>query len=124
MPEHGTLVGEGINAQHHQHMFCARLDPAVDDPQGGKGLVVSEVGRWLDLVHLLQAGATVAQGTEHMVCAVCALALLVNASLWMVSVPTDTLDVALLSPSRWTWSPCPLAPTTPTATASAPWRPA
>jgi primary-amine oxidase len=48
MPEHGTLVGEGINAQHHQHMFCARLDPAVDDRQGGKGLVVTEVsGDWL-----------------------------------------------------------------------------
>ncbi len=43
MPEHGTLVGEGVNAQHHQHMFCARLDLAVDDPQGGKGLVVTEV---------------------------------------------------------------------------------
>jgi hypothetical protein len=26
-------------------MFCARLDFAVDDPQGGKGLVVSEVRR-------------------------------------------------------------------------------
>ena len=33
----------GVNAQHHQHMFCARLDMAVDDPQGGKGLYVSEV---------------------------------------------------------------------------------
>lgn len=30
--------------QHHQHLFCARLDFAVDDAQGGKGLVVSEVG--------------------------------------------------------------------------------
>jgi Cu2+-containing amine oxidase len=43
-PQHGTLVAEGVNAQHHQHMFCARLDMAVDDPQGGKGLVVTEVG--------------------------------------------------------------------------------
>jgi len=39
----GTMVAPGVNAQHHQHMFCARLDFAVDDPQGGKGLVVSEV---------------------------------------------------------------------------------
>ena len=29
--------------QVHQHMFCARLDMAVDDADGGKGLVVSEV---------------------------------------------------------------------------------
>ena len=42
-PEYGTLVMEGVNAQHHQHMFCARLDMAVDDPEGGKGLYVSEV---------------------------------------------------------------------------------
>ena len=35
--------------QFHQHMFCARIDPAVDDSQGGKDLVVSEVGAagWL-----------------------------------------------------------------------------
>jgi primary-amine oxidase len=43
-PGYGTLVAPGVNAQHHQHMFCARLDFAVDDPAGGKGLVVSEVG--------------------------------------------------------------------------------
>jgi primary-amine oxidase len=42
-PSHGTLVGPGVNAQHHQHMFCARLDMAVDDEQGGKSLMVSEV---------------------------------------------------------------------------------
>ena len=42
-PEFGTLVMEGVNAQHHQHMFCARLDMAVDDEEGGKGLYVTEV---------------------------------------------------------------------------------
>jgi len=42
-PEYGTLVMEGVNAQHHQQMFCARLDMAVDDQEGGKGLYVSEV---------------------------------------------------------------------------------
>ena len=42
-PEFGTLVVEGVNAQNHQHMFCARLDMAVDDDEGGKGLYVSEV---------------------------------------------------------------------------------
>lgn len=29
-PSHGTLVAPGVNAQVHQHMFCARLDMAVD----------------------------------------------------------------------------------------------
>jgi hypothetical protein len=43
-PTHGTLVMPGVNAQHHQHMFCMRLDMAVDDTAGGQGLVVSEVG--------------------------------------------------------------------------------
>ena len=43
-PGWGTLVGDRINSQHHQHMFCARLDFAVDDEDGGKGLQVSEVG--------------------------------------------------------------------------------
>ncbi|KAA6416614.1 MAG: Cu2+-containing amine oxidase [Trebouxia sp. A1-2] len=42
-PEYGTLVVEGVNAQNHQHMFCARLDMAVDDDEGGKGLYVSEM---------------------------------------------------------------------------------
>ena len=43
-PGWGTYVGDRINSQHHQHMFCARLDLAVDDDEGGKGLQVSEVG--------------------------------------------------------------------------------
>lgn len=43
-PSHGILVGPGVNAAAHQHLFCARLDMAVDDQQGGKDLVVSEVG--------------------------------------------------------------------------------
>ena len=29
-PEHGVLVIDGVNAQMHQHMFCARIDMAVD----------------------------------------------------------------------------------------------
>jgi primary-amine oxidase len=39
----GTMVAEGVAAQFHQHLFCVRIDPAVDDAQGGKGLLVSEV---------------------------------------------------------------------------------
>ena len=39
----GTLVMPHVNAQHHQHMFCARIDPAIDDTHGGKDLVVTEV---------------------------------------------------------------------------------
>lgn len=31
-PSHGVLVAPGVNAQIHQHMFCARLDVAVDGP--------------------------------------------------------------------------------------------
>lgn len=31
-PLHGTLVAPGVNAQLHQHMFCVRLDPAIDGP--------------------------------------------------------------------------------------------
>ena len=50
-PEFGTLVAPGVNAQHHQHMFCARLDMAVDDASGGAPLIVSEVGLTARLVH-------------------------------------------------------------------------
>ena len=42
-PQHGTLLAPGLNAQHHQHFFCARLDPAIDDPAGGAALTVVEV---------------------------------------------------------------------------------
>jgi hypothetical protein len=39
----GTMVAPNVVAAYHQHLFCARLDLALDDPQGGKDLVVSEV---------------------------------------------------------------------------------
>lgn len=42
--EYGSLVAEGCDAAYHQHLFCVRMDPAVDDEDNwGKGLVVSEV---------------------------------------------------------------------------------
>ena len=41
--EYGTMVTPGVNAQNHQHMFCARLDFAMDDDAGGRSLVVTEV---------------------------------------------------------------------------------
>ena len=46
-PGWGTYVADRVNSQHHQHMFCARLDFAVDDEEGGKGLKVSEVSRFI-----------------------------------------------------------------------------
>jgi primary-amine oxidase len=42
-PKYGTMVAEGVAAQFHQHLFCVRIDPAVDDIEGGKDLLVSEV---------------------------------------------------------------------------------
>ena len=42
-PEFGTLVLPQVNAQYHQHLFCCRMDWAVDDETGGSNLVVSEV---------------------------------------------------------------------------------
>ena len=39
---YGTVVAPGVNAQNHQHMFCARLDLALDCEQGGRPLVVTE----------------------------------------------------------------------------------
>jgi primary-amine oxidase len=42
-PSHGILVAPRVSATAHQHLFCARLDMAVDDEQGGRSLVVSEV---------------------------------------------------------------------------------
>lgn len=38
-PSHGVLVAPGVNAQTHQHMFCCRLDMAVD----GQKNTVSEI---------------------------------------------------------------------------------
>lgn len=38
-PGHGVLASPGVNAQVHQHMFCARLDMSVD----GEKNTVSEV---------------------------------------------------------------------------------
>ena len=41
-PKYGCLVMPGVVAGDHQHLFCARIDPAVDSPTG-EGLIVSEV---------------------------------------------------------------------------------
>ena len=38
-PTHGVMVAPGVNAQIHQHMFCARIDMAVDSHKN----TVSEV---------------------------------------------------------------------------------
>lgn len=48
IPEHGTLVAPGVNAQIHQHMFCARLDPAIDGPSNSVSeieFVPAEIGK-------------------------------------------------------------------------------
>lgn len=45
-PLYGVLVLPRVNAAYHQHLFCARLDFAVDNPTSGEGLVVSEVRCW------------------------------------------------------------------------------
>ena len=43
-PTHGCLVSPGVNAQHHQHFFCARLALSPDDAAGGgAACVVSEL---------------------------------------------------------------------------------
>ena len=42
-PVLGTTLLENVVATHHQHIFAARLDMAVDDPAGGKDLQISEV---------------------------------------------------------------------------------
>lgn len=39
----GVVVAPGVVAANHQHLFCVRIDPAIDDPNGGKNLIVSEV---------------------------------------------------------------------------------
>ena len=44
LPTNGTLLSPGLNGQIHQHFFCVRMDPAMDDPNGGANLTVSEVG--------------------------------------------------------------------------------
>lgn len=41
--DHGIMVAPGVMAANHQHLFCVRIDPAIDDAEGGKNLVVSEV---------------------------------------------------------------------------------
>ena len=74
-PEYGTLVMAGVNAQHHQHMFCARLDMAVDDSYGGAGLVVSEVRAfWICIkshcIHQVWS-ALLSQSIRLYLCSVC-----------------------------------------------------
>ncbi|KAG1658854.1 hypothetical protein FOA52_008811 [Chlamydomonas sp. UWO 241] len=43
IPSFGIMVSPGVMATVHQHFFCVRIDPAIDDDAGGKALVVAEV---------------------------------------------------------------------------------
>lgn len=43
-PEFASIVHPGVSAQFHQHLFCCRMDWALDDKSGMDDLVVSEVG--------------------------------------------------------------------------------
>lgn len=40
---HGIDVSPGVVATNHQHLFCVRLDPAIDCEEGGKDLVITEI---------------------------------------------------------------------------------
>lgn len=42
-PEFASIVHPGVSAQFHQHLFCCRMDWALDDKSGMDDLVVSEV---------------------------------------------------------------------------------
>ncbi|KAK9822295.1 hypothetical protein WJX74_004226 [Apatococcus lobatus] len=62
---HPTLAswwGPKVNAQFHQHIFCARLDFAVDDPNGGQGLVVSEAVTFVPVERAPRGDGCVAAG--------------------------------------------------------------
>ncbi|GAX22918.1 primary-amine oxidase [Fistulifera solaris] len=49
-PTHGVLVAPGVNSQIHQHMFCARLDMAVDGVEHNTVREVDIVSRPIDPV--------------------------------------------------------------------------
>lgn len=56
-----------MNAQHHQHMFCARLDFALDDEEGGRRLEVVELEVEVR-VHTTTSTSHPSAGCRHMPC--------------------------------------------------------
>ncbi|PHH79833.1 hypothetical protein CDD80_3694 [Ophiocordyceps camponoti-rufipedis] len=46
--DYGNVVSPGILAQNHQHIFCARIDPAIDSYRPGHSRVVIEESRGLE----------------------------------------------------------------------------
>ncbi len=149
-PGWGTLVADRVNSQHHQHMFCARLDFAVDDEEGGKGLKVSEVSvafrpQWLKSTltfchqqkkllnppsHSLSCDRSDGDITSMQIRVFCTRASPVTGpGLRKRSLPsgwhlTDLPDLTLRSTTfhRWRWRPWMTARPTPSATASWRWR--
>lgn len=101
--KYGTMVAPGVNAQFHQHMFCARIDMAVDDAEGGKGLVVSEcdVVSTGDGPHNPAGNAFVVQETalvtESQAQRVCDPS---KGRIWKVSNP-DSLHPVTKKPVAW-----------------------
>jgi Cu2+-containing amine oxidase len=44
--EQTDVHGAPTSCRFHQHFFCVRMDPVIDDQEGGgSGLIVSEVRR-------------------------------------------------------------------------------
>ncbi|PFH57768.1 hypothetical protein XA68_14595 [Ophiocordyceps unilateralis] len=43
--DYGNVVAPGVLAQNHQHIFCARIDPAIDSYRPGHSRVVIEESR-------------------------------------------------------------------------------
>ncbi|RDA95334.1 hypothetical protein CP533_3464 [Ophiocordyceps camponoti-saundersi (nom. inval.)] len=47
--DYGNVVSPGVLAQNHQHIFCARIDPAIDSYRPGDTCVVIEESRTVEL---------------------------------------------------------------------------
>ncbi|RCI12257.1 hypothetical protein L249_0746 [Ophiocordyceps polyrhachis-furcata BCC 54312] len=47
--DYGNVVSPGVLAQNHQHIFCARIDPAIDSYRPGDTCVVIEESRSVDI---------------------------------------------------------------------------
>ncbi|RDA89190.1 hypothetical protein CP532_0537 [Ophiocordyceps camponoti-leonardi (nom. inval.)] len=47
--DYGNVVSPGVLAQNHQHIFCARIDPAIDSYRPGDTCVVIEESRSVEI---------------------------------------------------------------------------
>lgn len=85
--DYGNVVSGGVLAQNHQHLFCVRMDPAVDGP---KNSVVVEESHGVRMNDSTNPHGNLYQVTSSVVDRAC----------WLDAAPEHNRTIKIINPHR------------------------